>query len=139
MNDRNLRPKLMVVDIAPILKSMAAYPNLLPLLTDIPLSEVIEALLAVSINHKLGKVIEKNQTYMQSVRDDNDLIWYLLEQRLGEKFDTIPVDTVDQELQNLLCELDNRIGKLLPKGWEPGEYTFYDWIGPAQIIVLKDL
>lgn len=139
MYDSNLRFCLLIADITPIIKRIHTYPTLLSILPQLPLQEVIEALLSVSVNHKPGKLLETNREYLQTIRDDNELIWHLLEQNLGEKFETIEINSLDAELDSLLCELDGTIGRILPQGWGPGEYTFFKWIGPGQLVVLKDL
>lgn len=138
MSDRSLRIALLVVDVSSVIKRVGQYQAILPILTDIPLNDIIEAMLAVSVNHQPGKLIETNPRYQQTIRDDNDLIWYLLENKLGERFETIPINDLEVELDNLLCELDERIGRALPSEWGPGEYTFYGWLGPGQMVVMRD-
>ena len=139
MSNKDLRYKLLITDVSPIIKKIYEYPTLSSILPMLPLQEVIEALLAVSVNHKPGKLIQTNKEYLQTVRDDNELIWYLLEQKLEEKFETLPMNELDLELENLLSELDGTIGRVLPKDWGQGEYTFFKWLGPGQLVVLRDI
>lgn len=139
MSNKDLRYSLLITDVSPIVKKINQYPTLASILPFLPLQEVIEALLAVSVNHKPGKLIQSNKEYLQTVRDENELIWYLLEQRLEEKFETLPMNDLDLELENLLSELDGTIGRVLPKDWGQGEYTFFKWLGPGQLVVLRDI
>lgn len=138
MRDHSLRRCLLIVDVSSVIKRIGCYQNILPILTDISLNDIIEAMLAVSVNHQPGKMVQNNPKYHQTIRDDNDLIWYLLEINLGERFETLPINDLEVDLDSLLCELDERIGRALPTDWEPGGYTFYDWIGPGQIVVARD-
>lgn len=138
MIDKTLRLSLLVVDLSPVIKQIGRYENILPILKDVPLSEIIEALLAVSVNGVPGKPATPTPGYLLAMRNDNELIWYVLEKALGERFETIPVNDLGIDLDSLLCELDDRIGRALPTGWCPGEYTFFNWLGPGQIVVMKD-
>lgn len=138
MYDKKLRLTLLIADITKVVKNIGLYPRLNDVLPYISLEEVIEALLSVSVNHKPGKMVETNKDYLQTIRDDNELIWYLLEQKLGEKFETLEVSDLDIELEHLLYELDGLICRVLPPGWGAGEYTFFKWLGPGQIVVIRD-
>ena len=134
----NNRPRLLITDISHVLKAIGRYPHIVDLLRHVALNELVEAMLAVSGNLKPGPLVAENKGYMQTVRDDNDLVWYVIENNVGELFDTLPVNDLEVELGSLLEELDASIGRTLPEGWCQGEYTFHSWLGYGQIVVLKD-
>ena len=138
MSDRQLKYKILIADLTPIIKNLQRYKTLLSILNKIPLDEIIEALLAVSSNHQPSPVVSGRPSYMDVLRDDNELIWYVIENGMGELFETLPINDLDSELQHLLFDLDGLITPILPEGWGPGEYTFHSWVGPGHIAILKD-
>lgn len=111
----------LIVNIRPVIQQYSRNELLNQIFPYFSLASLIEAVLCVSIAHQ-----------------DTEHVWNLLENSLGQRFETLDINELSCVIDNLMTDLDAYIQPVLPEHWHIGSFIFDQWVGQHDVLVAQD-